>query len=316
MTTEQGNLINSLQSQNQLKIKAIETKDQNQPEEEKKEEETIVCWNCLTVLVVKPEWNIVQCTNCDKFNRIPKEKPEKPENLSLNTNKNHFDVIAPYVYAVMTCPYCQAENKVRKEAEHIICYQCFNSFSIENPTIKCISSKKALTIPSKCTRISDMYFPDPMMYPGKYPLPEYFVTKQCDECQDRKFLVDEMVRNVVSQKPKAREGKIDKFAALRAMMRDVDEIDSKRNLKIQRGISGKNIMKEYVMSNIEKNYFNNNNNSKVNMRGSAGYNGGIKQDMSDNFLNKRKINSMNQMNNKNKAVYKMMFSNWNNSYNM
>ena len=41
-----------------------------------------------------------------------------------------------------------------------------------------------------------------------------------------------------------------------------------------------------MMNNIEKNYFNNNNN-RINIRGSVGYNDGIKQDMSDNFLSKK-----------------------------
>ena len=316
-TQGNGDLINSLQSQNQLKIKAIETQNQEgeaNSDEKKEDEQTIVCWNCLTVLAVKSDWGIVQCTNCDKFNRIPKEKPEPPQTINLNTNKNHFDVVAPYVYAVMTCPYCQSENKVRKEAEHIICFKCFNSFSIENPTIKCISSKKPLSIPSKCTRISDLYFPDPMMYPGKYSMPQYYINKECDNCQDKKFLINEMVRNVVNTKnpPNQDIGKLDKFAALRALLRDVDEIDAKRNLKIGRNLSGKYGPREF---RIQGNIPYSGQLINTNTQNTKNKNENYKQDLSDNFLGKRNnINSFKD--NKNEAIYKMMFSNWNNSYKM
>ena len=34
-------------------------------------EKSMVCWNCLSILTVKPTWGIVQCPNCDKFNRVP-----------------------------------------------------------------------------------------------------------------------------------------------------------------------------------------------------------------------------------------------------
>ena len=34
-------------------------------------EKSMVCWNCLSILTVKPTWGLVQCPNCDKFNRVP-----------------------------------------------------------------------------------------------------------------------------------------------------------------------------------------------------------------------------------------------------
>lgn len=45
--------------------------------------------------MVKDEWNIIQCTNCDKINRIP--GTEKREPIKINDNANHFDLYLPYV---------------------------------------------------------------------------------------------------------------------------------------------------------------------------------------------------------------------------
>src|SRR5690349_12797903 len=36
-----------------------------------KGDKTICCWNCQTILMVKEEWSVVQCTSCEKINRIP-----------------------------------------------------------------------------------------------------------------------------------------------------------------------------------------------------------------------------------------------------
>jgi len=62
-----------------------------------KGEKTIVCWNCQTVLMVKDEWNVVQCTNCDKINRVPNATTDVNNQLRINDNLNHFDLYLPYV---------------------------------------------------------------------------------------------------------------------------------------------------------------------------------------------------------------------------
>ena len=45
--------------------------------------------------MVKDDWNIVQCTNCEKINRIP--GTEKREPVKVNDNANHFDLYLHYV---------------------------------------------------------------------------------------------------------------------------------------------------------------------------------------------------------------------------
>ena len=95
-------------------------------------EKTIICWNCVSVLMVKEEWSVVRCTNCGKINRVPGTEDNIDGAIRLNDNMNHFDLYVPYVYAVITCPFCQAENKVRKDAEHVICFNCQNSYNIQH----------------------------------------------------------------------------------------------------------------------------------------------------------------------------------------
>jgi uncharacterized CHY-type Zn-finger protein len=65
-----------------------------------KAKKTIVCWNCQSVLMVKEEWGVVQCTNCDKMNRVPGSGNDVNNQVRINNNMNHFDVYMPYVVRI------------------------------------------------------------------------------------------------------------------------------------------------------------------------------------------------------------------------
>ena len=342
------NTKNNLQQTNVLPIKSIEQNvnynnnnnnndidpslllNNNVPSVEP--DKSIVCWNCLSVLLVKPSWGIVQCPSCDKFNRVPNEEKLNDDKLILNKNKNHFEIAAPYVYAVMTCPYCQEENKVRKEAEHVVCFNCFNSFSIENPTIKTVSSNKPIKITNtnKVTRISDMYFPDPMYYPGKFPIDPIIINNNYNHMAAEKRneeLIGEIYNEIDKNKNnnnirKNLTPKIDKYSAMRKFMKDMDEIEGIRNKKYNDYFKGINSNQNYYNNlNINNQYVQNNNNF-------------IYQD-SNNFLNQKnylpQVQSnkniysnplsylnynykQNNINSKNNFINNMMFSNWNKSY--
>jgi hypothetical protein len=342
------NTKNNLQQTNVLPIKSIEQNlnynnnnnnndidpslllNNNVPSVEP--DKSIVCWNCLSVLLVKPSWGIVQCPSCDKFNRVPNEEKVNDDKLILNKNKNHFEIAAPYVYAVMTCPYCQEENKVRKEAEHVVCFNCFNSFSIENPTIKTVSSNKPIKITNtnKVTRISDMYFPDPMYYPGKFPIDPIIINNNYNNMAAEKRneeLIGEIYKEIDKNKNnnnirKNLTPKIDKYSAMRKFMKDMDEIEGIRNRKYNDYFKGINSNQNYYNNlNINNQYVQNNNNL-------------IYQD-SNNFLNQKnylpQVQSnkniysnplsylnynykQNNINSKNNFINNMMFSNWNKSY--
>ena len=196
-------------------------------------EKSMVCWNCLSVLTVKPTWGIIQCPHCDKFNRVP--DCDEGEKLRLKLDKNNFDIASPYVYVVMTCPFCKEDNKVKKETEHVVCCNCYNSFSIENPTIKCISSKKPVTIHNKVTRVSDINFPDPMFFRGYYPQPNPMINVPCQGCVNNSELVEDITKEISNLRRPRKEIKnrsvdpYDRWGPLRKMIKDVGEIEYKRN---------------------------------------------------------------------------------------
>jgi len=350
-----NNMKNNLQQTNVLPIKSIEQNsnidpslllNNNVPSIEP--DKSIVCWNCLSVLLVKPSWGVVQCPSCDKFNRVPNEEKTNENKLILNSNKNHFEIAAPYVYAVMTCPYCQEENKVRKEAEHVVCFNCFNSFSIENPTVKTISSNQPIKITNtnKVTRISDMYFPDPMYYPGKFPIEPVVINNMnmnmAAEKRNEELIkeiykeIDKNKNNNNNIKRKNLTPRVDKYSAIRKFMNDMDEIETLRNKKYDdyfKGINNNNnynnnfnINNQFIQNNNYNNNYNNNFNNYNN-------NNLIKQD-SNYFLNQKNYlpqiqnykniysnpsyfnNNYKQsnFNSKNNFINNMMFSNWNKSY--
>lgn len=156
-------------------------------------DKTIQCWSCQTIMMVKDEWNVVQCPTCEKVCKIPEDKnsvKSQLRKLQLNGNLNHFDVDMPFVYAILICPYCRTDNKVRINSEHMVCYKCHNSMNItqEHGKLKMTTGKyigdkqnkiysefPPVNFPhQKSLRFSDLFFPDPMFYPGYYPAGDSF----------------------------------------------------------------------------------------------------------------------------------------------
>ena len=263
-------------------------------------EKSMVCWNCLSILTVKPTWGIVQCPNCDKFNRVP--DCDEGEKLRLKFDKNNFDIASPYVYVVMTCPFCREDNKVKKETEHVVCCNCYNSFSIENPTIKCISSKKPVTISNKVTRVSDINFPDPMFFRGFYPQPNPFedITRE--------------IKNLRIKNDKNIAKEFDKWDPLRQMIRDVGEIEYKRNQDMNINDRMRSSMKSMPI-NQELTYeanpryrYGNYGKKNININNEENKSG---LQPSSNFY--KRFPTPNTFNgNKSSIINKMMFTSWNN----
>ena len=277
-------------------------------------EKTMVCWNCLSILTVKPTWGIVQCPNCDKFNRVP--DCDEGEKVRLKFDKNNLDIASPYVYVVMTCPFCKEDNKVKKETEHVVCCNCYNSFSIENPTIKCISSKKPVTISNKVTRVSDINFPDPMFFRGFYPQPNPLMEYPCQGCDKNGELVQDITREIKNFRVR-NERKIetpDKWDALRKMIRDVGEIENKRNMdmdineRIKSSIKSMPLNQELTYEPNPRYRYGNYGNKNGNI------NENIKNDFapSSNFY-RRFPTPNNFSGSKTTFINKMMFNSWNNN---
>ena len=288
-------------------------------------EKSMVCWNCLSVLTVKPTWGIIQCPHCDKFNRVP--DCDEGENSRLKLDKNNFDIASPYVYVIMTCPFCKEDNKVKKETEHVVCCNCYNSFSIENPTIKCISSNKPVTIHNKVTRVSDINFPDPMYFRGYYPQPNPMYEVSCQGCVNNSELVEDITKEISnlrkSRPVKARSiDPYDRWGPLRKMIKDVGEIEYKRNQDMNINERFRSSMKsmpndlssqityEPNPQNIYGKKYNNikvlNNSGIIN--NSSGNTRGYSP--SGNFFRRLTPSTFNQS--KSSFINKMMFTSWNN----
>ena len=104
---------------------------------------TMVCYNCLSVLLIRHDWNYTRCGECQKINKVPHRSSTNTipnnNNMIYNNNINNFyensqdnDFLGdvPYVYGVVNCPFCTTENKIRKESKRVTCYNCANSFSV------------------------------------------------------------------------------------------------------------------------------------------------------------------------------------------
>ena len=180
-------------------------------------EKTIICWNCVSVLMVKDEWSVVRCTNCGKINRVPGTEDNIDGAIRLNDNMNHFDLYVPFVYAVITCPFCQAENKVRKDAEHVICFQCHNSYNIQHEPWENMVANKS---------------PNNKEYPI---VQQPSVINTCDNSgnEETQRLLKKLIKTLKNQENKKKVIPImpplyDSYRPIRELVRDVDDIDDKR----------------------------------------------------------------------------------------
>ena len=142
-------------------------------------DKTVVCWNCLSVLIVKDNWNVVECSECKKLNRVPHEDFPGDQKISLNESYNHFDVNIPYVFGIVVCPFCRTENRFRRDADHIVCFKCHHSFNINEKLYGNVSYNFPL---HEKYRFSDVY-PDIINYRGYYPQPIPIPKCNCAETE-------------------------------------------------------------------------------------------------------------------------------------
>ena len=153
----------------------------------------IKCWNCNNVNIVKGNLKNIKCSICQEINKIPKpihKFDEILDYLRAAQLRNFGDEkkTIPLTHYVVNCPYCNTENKIRENALYCICYRCDNRWTIKRPQDDDISlnppqdkneeknyykygKRKIMEFPKEKTlRFSDLFFPDPMFYPGFYPI--------------------------------------------------------------------------------------------------------------------------------------------------
>ena len=168
----------------------------------------VKCWNCENINICNSSLKVIQCPVCNEMNQVPKIMDRIDELLMLakaNTFTSYADInhTVPLVNYIVVCPYCKCDNKVRETACFCICYMCKNKWTIKRPDADEIQEEKKrkppkqrnlegnyykydsktgrILPPDKPMRFSDLFYPDPMFYPGYYPInslsplyPEYF----------------------------------------------------------------------------------------------------------------------------------------------
>lgn len=221
-------------------------------------EKTVSCWNCLAILKVKDEWNVIECPNCLKINRIPQTDSNQSSGdvkVTLTTAQNNFDVKVPYIFGIITCPFCQTENRFRRDAANIICYKCHHSFSAESkmdfqtnsyikPAISSLYDNNDLALSQNYgerrvsqtpnVRFSDYFYPDIMSYRGYYPQPYVYLPRTCGCGQTNELLRDLIDEVKETNLRKSRRNRYvynpgqSRISSLRQFVNDMDYIDNRR----------------------------------------------------------------------------------------
>ena len=63
-----------------------------------REEKTAVCWNCQSLLMIKDGWDIVECSECHKLNRIPVDKFPIDQRISVAKSYGNLNQNQPLMY--------------------------------------------------------------------------------------------------------------------------------------------------------------------------------------------------------------------------
>ena len=167
------------------------------PEIDELEEDdyTIICWNCKKPIVIEDGWNLVECGNCHRMNKLPQKLikeiyyTDKLKNVYFNKSVNHLDKIIPIVYIIVNCPYCRASNKVDRNSVRCKCFVCERGFYVDrteedvkpveqvslNPNSKYYKFKgsdqnvpRRVYPPHNVYRVSDFCFPEPVNYDNDF----------------------------------------------------------------------------------------------------------------------------------------------------
>ena len=204
------------------------------------------CWNCQNIHLVKPSWKVIQCPICNAMSKVPQESDEIERLIQLMqhsalvsyADKEHK---VPLVNYLVVCPYCKTDNQVRETAFHCVCYKCKNRWCLKKPAdphksevpttkekegnyYKYDSKRGIVYPPQRQLRFSDLFYPDPLFFPGYYPInsisplyPEYF-----NPYDDKRFMER---HEQVYERNRERHGAVNKNRA--DIMRRLNELDQK-----------------------------------------------------------------------------------------
>ena len=157
------------------------------------EQKTAVCWNCESLLIVKNGGDIVECSECHKLNRIPPNNSSTIEpRISVARSYGNLSTDVPYIYGIVICPICEAENKFRKNSSSINCFKCGNIINLNNNNLFNNYNQNNLINRSydfSSPYVNSLFYPNVIQLRGLMPLPPaYACYGNCAECTLNKIL--------------------------------------------------------------------------------------------------------------------------------
>ena len=251
-----------------------------------KGDNVVICWRCSELNLVNKNWEMIECSGCHALCKIPKKVTK--ENIFSKYGDNYEKVkygrmVAPRHTAIL-CPFCKFENKVDLRAKELMCLACNSIWKIERPDenppqefcdsvnpeshyykFKPEFSKDAQYPPINSIGVSDLYFPDPVMYNDGAPYPQNPFADYALPYQEllsfrraNKFMEHQnAIRNNLKSKYSLHKGDKDKFY----------KITDQLLKKIDKSIKNNNYM-SYVSSRDEDKE-NNINNKRINRLSSS-----------------------------------------------
>ena len=253
-----------------------------------KGDNVVICWRCSELNLVNKNWEMIECSGCHALCKIPRKVTK--ENIFSHYGDNYEKVkygrmVAPRHTAIV-CPFCKYENKVDLRAKEMMCLACNSIWTIQKPDenppeevcdsvnpeshyykFKPEFSKDAQYPPVNSIGVSDLYFPDPVMYNDGAPYPQNPFADYALPYQEllsfrraNKFMEHQnTIRNNLKSKYSLHKGDKEKFY----------KITDQLMKKIDKSIKNNNYM-SYVSSRDENKVIENNiNNKRINRLSSS-----------------------------------------------
>ena len=171
-----------------------------------KEKRTAICWNCQSLLIVKNGWDIVECSECHKLNRIRNynNNINVQRTSSITKNYSNLNQDVPYIYGIVVCPMCETENKFRKDLNNVTCYKCGYNINLNNNLFNNNQNNlennfisRSYDFSSPIRYSNNPYYPNVIQLRGLMPFPPMVECHgNCTECTLNKIL------KAIKKKPK------------------------------------------------------------------------------------------------------------------
>ena len=152
----------------------------------------VICWKCSTYNLINKYWDYIECNACHTLCKIPKTK-NKDKTLSYmgyDIDKLTLGRMVAPRHTAIVCPFCKFENRLDVRAKEMMCKACNSIWDIQKPDqnppeefcdsvnpeshyykFKPEFKKDAQYPPKYSVGISDMFFPDPVLYHDGAPYP-------------------------------------------------------------------------------------------------------------------------------------------------